>query len=67
MKKAKMSGIAAVFVACPECGDDCQNARGSLLITPEDKEVTCTSCVVTWDVAPNTFRVRLGQRKNSID
>lgn len=55
MKKAKANGIAAIYVACPECGGDCENARGSLLVTPEDTEVSCVSCVQTWEVSANAF------------
>jgi len=49
-KLAVVTGIAAVYVACPECGGECTQ-EGSLMVIPTSSEVvTCTSCFKNWNV-----------------
>ncbi len=44
IKHARLAGIAALFMECPDCGGACVAPDGSYLIEPSHHEVVCQDC-----------------------
>lgn len=58
MKEAKVTGVAAVEIMCPECQEPCVNVIGSYLITPDNETVTCEYCHTEYKVPATAFVYR---------
>lgn len=63
MRTAKVTGIMAVEIACPECQELCIDQYGSTMITSDSKTVRCDYCDVEYKVPTTAFTRKVGMAR----